>query len=417
LLGYSLPQHSLPRGFVELPKEKFIMLDLRKAEPLQLEILFVSTMAGDPWGGSEELWSQAALRLSSQGVPVAASVHGWPNLDSRVMNLSKSGILVRPRPLNHSLITLARRYISGKSKIVFDIEEPFGNSSPHLVVMSDGGPIPPIELVELCVKKRWPFVTLGHANFDGAWWFPDDLAARYRQMLPFARRCFFVSEANRALTEMQLGYAFDNAEVIQNPLTLDLKSPIPWPASTFDKELRLACVGRLYPAAKGQDILLQALAKPRWANRNWRLNLYGEGPNRDILERLIRRLNLTDRVALAGHVPAIQIWRENHVLVLPSRYEGLPLTIVEAMACGRPVVATNVAGHSEVITDGVTGFLAEAATVQSVDKALECMWEQRNCLQSIGSTAEVSIRKYLQKDPVGVFVDKIRNLAGLRSNP
>jgi glycosyltransferase involved in cell wall biosynthesis len=107
----------------------------------------------------------------------------------------------------------------------------------------------------------------------------------------------------------------------------------------------------------------------------------------------------------------MQIWRENHVLVLPSRYEGLPLTIVEAMLCGRPIVATDVAGHSEVINDGVTGFLAEAATVKSLERSLERMWEHRENLQNIGKAAEASIRKHLLKDPVGIFAEKIKGLA------
>ncbi len=371
-------------------------------------------MYGSPWGGSEELWSQTALRLSKQGISVAASVHGWPKLHARLLSLSQAGIIVRPRPINPSFATSALRYISGKPRIVLDLEMAFGGALPRLAVMSDGGPLPPIELVEMCIAKGWPFATVGHANSESLW-FSDDVAARYRRSLPSARRCFFVSEANRELVETQLGHSFDNAEVVQNPLTIDVERPFPWPSSAVDDELRLACVGRLYPSAKGQDILLHVLAKSRWAERNWRLNLYGDGPQREILERLIRRLNLSDRVAMAGHVPAVQIWRENHVLVLPSRYEGLPLTIVEAMLCGRPVVTTDIAGHSEVINDGVTGFLAEAPAVQSLDKTLERMWQHRDHLENIGKAAEASIRKHLLVDPVGIFTEKVRTLAGIPS--
>ncbi len=51
------------------------------------------------------------------------------------------------------------------------------------------------------------------------------------------------------------------------------------------------------------------------------------------------------------------IWAANHLLVMPSRFEELPLAMVEAMLCARPVVATDVAGHKEIIEEGVTGFL------------------------------------------------------------
>lgn len=56
---------------------------------------------------------------------------------------------------------------------------------------------------------------------------------------------------------------------------------------------------------------------------------------------------------------------------MPSRFEGLPLAMVEAMLCARPVVATDVAGHAEIIEDGVTGFLADAPTAGSMAAALE----------------------------------------------
>lgn len=373
------------------------------------KVLFVSTMAGTPWGGSEELWTQTALRLAAQGVSVAASIHGWPKPDQRILNLANRGVTVRPRPQKPTLVAAAARYVFGKSSIVFDIENSFGNFSPDLVVISDGGPLPPIDLVELCIRKNWPFVTLSHANVE-TFWPSDEVGARYRKALPLARRCFFVSRANWSLLETQLGYCVDNAEVVRNPVAIDVGAPIPWPGQTLNGELRLACVGRLHPPQKGQDILMHVLALRKWADRRWRLTLYGDGPQRDALQRLSDRLNLSERVVLAGHRPVIQIWAENHMLVMPSRYEGLPLTIVEAMLCGRPALATNVAGNSEVIEDGVTGFLADAPFVDSFDCALDRVWAQRDKLEEIGTAAAASVRKFLPDDPIGIFAGKITAL-------
>jgi len=95
---------------------------------------------------------------------------------------------------------------------------------------------------------------------------------------------------------------------------------------------------------------------------------------------------------------------------LPSRYEGLPLVIVEAMLCGRPVVATNVAGHSEVIEDGVVGFLADAPTVASIANALERLWERRSEAEQMGKAAAVRIRQLVPPDPIKVFSGKIKKL-------
>lgn len=367
-------------------------------------------MAGDPFGASEELWTRTALLLAKEDVPLAASVQGWPRLDRRITELSAAGVDVRPRPFKHSVIARARRRMSGKGEIAFDIDRTFRKISPNLVVINNGAVEAPLELIEMCVARGWPFVTIDHAHHIGAW--PtDEIAARLRMVLPAARRCYFVSAANRALAEKQLGYAFENAEVVRNPLTINIDSPIRWPSVAVEQELRMACVGRLKPGVKGQDILLDVLAGQSWRNRSWRLTIYGTGQNRDLLERLVTELKLGDRVSFAGHIAVEEIWPENHVLIMPSRNECLPLTITEAMFAGRTAVATNVGGISEIIKDGVTGFLAAAAAVECFAEALERMWLQRDNLQNMGQAAARSIRQFLPGDPVKVFAGKILNLA------
>lgn len=372
------------------------------------KVLFVSTMAGQPWGGSEELWSATAVRLARDGVRVAASVHGWPQLDGRLQELSKLGIIVKPRVTKYPLFAAAQRYLSAKPQIVLDVMKAFGSFSPSLVVISEGGPLPPIELLELCIQRAWPFAVIMHANFEG-FWPADQLGARYRSAFQMARRCFFVSKANRTLEEKFVGCDLNSAEVVWNPVTIETDEVLPWPRPS-DEMLRMACVGRLYPPQKGQDILLEVLARPRWAERRWSLTFYGHGPQRESLEGLARKLNLSGRVVFAGHAPILEVWRENQILIMPSRYEGLPLTIIEAMLCGRPALATDVGGNPEVIEDGVTGFLAEAPVVGSVDSALERVWKRRDGLEEMGRLAAASVRRLVPKDPVGIFAEKLKML-------
>jgi glycosyltransferase involved in cell wall biosynthesis len=90
----------------------------------------------------------------------------------------------------------------------------------------------------------------------------------------------------------------------------------------------------------------------------------------------------------------------------------MPLAIIEAMMCARPVVATDVAGHSAIIDDGITGFLADAPTASSMNKTLERLWAMRLHLKSVGRAAAVAIRERVPSDPVRVFVEKIQLLAG-----
>jgi glycosyltransferase involved in cell wall biosynthesis len=233
-----------------------------------------------------------------------------------------------------------------------------------------------------------------------------------RNALKLARRCFFVAEANRILAEKQLGCDFDNAEVVRNPLVIQIDGPFSWPSVAVEEQLRMACVARL-SAEKGQDILLEALTTERWRQRNWRLNLYGNGPTQSVLERLVARFQLGHRVHFAGHAAVEHVWREDHLLVMASRCEGMPLAIVEAMACGRPVVATNVGGISELVQEGVTGFLAVAPVAECVNVALERMWSHRARLKEFGHRAAASAREFIPDDPVKIFAEKLLAVADL----
>ncbi len=123
---------------------------------------------------------------------------------------------------------------------------------------------------------------------------------------------------------------------------------------------RLVYVGRLSPE-KGVDILMQALA---WSSSGATLTVVGDGAQRPHLERQIIHLGLEDRVEFVGFQSDISQWiGEAHAAVLPSRTEGLPMTMLEAAALGRPVLATLVGGVPEVLgfTPGSSGTRSDDA--------------------------------------------------------
>jgi glycosyltransferase involved in cell wall biosynthesis len=377
-------------------------------------IIFVSTMSVDPWGGSEELWSRTALAFASQGFAVSAGVVEWSPLHPRVLNLQASGVELWTRPKWYSWRKQPWSWLASKRNgpTAYAIARLIAARPAQLVVFSDGSAFPPVELLELCVGRRLPFVTIGQSNWDIGWC-PDDIAERYRTALASALRCFFVSGANRRLAEKQIGTALSNAEVVWNPVNIRLDASPRWPPFGKDGELRFASVGRLHPPSKGQDILFEALATPSWKGRKWKLYLYGEGPMRQGLERLAQNLGLSDRVVFAGFAAVEEIWASNHALVMPSRFEGLPLAMVEAMLCARPVVATDVAGHAEIIEDGVTGFLADAPTSSAMATALERFWARRNDAEEIGKAGARRIRRLVPQDPIRIFSEKLKALAGM----
>ncbi len=371
---------------------------------------FVSTMNGMPWGGSEQLWSDTALRLRDRQHHVAASVFGWPTRPPRLADLARAGVELSFRPLRPTLsdriaLKLARRIprFRDYSHVAW-----LKRSRPDLLVISQGGPWDGVPWMTLSQRLGIPYCSIIQAHSE-LWWPADSRLAEIRAGLLGAERVFFVSQSNRRLMELQCGTALTNAEVVANPCKVDRSSAVNWPES--NDIVRIACVGRMAPAAKGQDVLLEVLAQEKWRKRPIELHLFGSGPAESSLRHLALFLRLPN-VFFHGQVSDIRaIWSANHALVLPSRFEGLPLTIVEAMLCARPVITTDVAGNTEIVSDNVNGFVAGATTVRLLDDAMERAWSLRFKWREMGVRARASALEITPRDPVGEFERKLVDLA------
>jgi glycosyltransferase involved in cell wall biosynthesis len=241
-----------------------------------------------------------------------------------------------------------------------------------------------------------PYVLIVQKAGDLYW--PTDVSLDViRAGYTAALSCYFVSEHNRRLTEEQLGIELAHASVVRNPFLVPWERRDDWPADR--DRLRLACVGRLYPLEKGQDVLIRVLVREKWRNRPLSVTFFGSGPHRAGLQRMATYYQLKN-VSFAGFVDDVaSIWNDHHALVLPSRCEGLPLVLVEAMLSGRVPIVTDVAGHREVVDDGTTGFLAAAPTEDALDEALERAWQRRTEWRAIGAAAATRIRTLVPPDP------------------
>lgn len=136
--------------------------------------------------------------------------------------------------------------------------------------------------------------------------------------------------------------------------------------------IRLISVGRL-EHVKGYDILLRSLQTINSEFPAIHLTIYGEGSQRENLERDIDRLGLRQHVSLAGHTSdTASVFREADLYVLCSRFEGMSNAMLEALGCGVPVLAVNNADVStgEVVVDGVNGFLVNELSVPVLARGL-----------------------------------------------
>jgi glycosyltransferase involved in cell wall biosynthesis len=132
----------------------------------------------------------------------------------------------------------------------------------------------------------------------------------------------------------------------------------------------IGCVARL-SAEKGHRVLLKAVRSLADRGVDFRLRLVGDGPERPALEEEARRLALSDRVDFLGSRSDVaELMTHFRLFVLPSLTEGLPLTVIEAMASGLPVVASDVGGIGEAVRDEVSGLLAPAGTPEALADAI-----------------------------------------------
>ena len=121
-------------------------------------------------------------------------------------------------------------------------------------------------------------------------------------------------------------------------------------------------------AWKGHSYLFDALATTRHAWDGWQVLVVGGGPDGELLKANVERLHLADLVHFTGHQEDVVPWLQSlDIFVLPSwGEEGVPQAVMQAMACGIPVVSTNVGAIGEAVEDGLTGLFAEPRSAPSL---------------------------------------------------
>jgi len=120
----------------------------------------------------------------------------------------------------------------------------------------------------------------------------------------------------------------------------------------------------------------------------------GKGPFLRKLEKEVREQRMQEQINLLGFVKReelIRLYQNATLHVVPSHYEGLPTVLLEAMSCGLPVVATDVCGNKEVITNGVNGFLVPSKSPKAMAEVILMLLENENIRERVGKAARNTI--------------------------
>lgn len=158
------------------------------------------------------------------------------------------------------------------------------------------------------------------------------------------------------------------------------------------------CYLKVLSPKYGPDILLKAIAVVRDEIRDVRLTIAGEGLLREKLDQMVVDLGLQKHVSFVGFVPNNEIYgfiRDHHFMVMPSTLdsESFGVAVIEAGACGRAVIASDVGGVPEVIDDGRTGILVPPGDVAKLAGAIVKLCREPNLCKEMGSAGYEFVRE------------------------
>jgi glycosyltransferase involved in cell wall biosynthesis len=212
-----------------------------------------------------------------------------------------------------------------------------------------------------------------------------------RPILYRRRATTIVAQTSGIAEWMSAQWGVVNTAVVPNAV---IDGPHRWRPMP-DREPQVLAVGRL-DHQKAHDVLLRAWAKVQPSAPTWTLRIAGEGPEQADLFRLRDELQLRDSVVFEGRSNrVVDMYQSASVFVLPSRFEGFPNALVEAMANGCAVIASDCPGaSSELVTDGVDGLMVSVDSIDELAAALRRLIESARLRQELSEAAKSVWQRY-----------------------
>lgn len=359
----------------------------------------------EPWGGSEELWAAMAHEAIAAGHEVIVSAYDCDGIHPKMQVLIDKGVtLIYRRGYVRPGLPVIKRVLKKLQIIALNkLVNPFTHflSQKPGLVLYNGTSYTSVEdaaLFPALIQRKIRYFYLAHIASD--YYRPVGLAdiPVISNAFKQATKNFFIAYKTIRITERQLAAPIPNASVVRNPVNMENTGVDEYPS--INETIHFAMVGLLVVAHKGQDMALEVLSKDQWKDRDWHLNIYGSGVDDQFIKKLIAFYGLQTKVTLHGKVNDIRaIWKKNHMLLMTSLMEGMPLAVVEAMLCGRPSLVTDVGGHTEWIEDNKEGFVAAAPSVSSIQNTLEMAWQRKADWQQIGENARIKALSLYDPSP------------------
>ncbi|MCA0446057.1 MAG: glycosyltransferase family 4 protein [Bacteroidetes bacterium] len=371
-----------------------------------MKIAFITLTNGIPFGSCDLLFYKSAELALANGHKVFVSVFDWKEDHSpKYYTIELKGAILHKRKRYERIPNILLRnaeFIISKFQNSLKESKPLTIFNPDVICINNAGTYDIIghpHLVEIIEKLNRPYIIISQYH-DENYSLDKNWYIKAREFFQNSTFCVFVSERNRESARRVLALPLNNSIVLNNPANLTSHDYLSFPVRTQDNPVKMLSVARLEAKVKGQDIIISILGTDRWKDRNWIFEFWGSGPDLEWLKDLVSFYNLNNRVFFRGYSKNIgEIWKDAEILLLCSTGEGKPLALTEAMFCGRPSIVTDVGGNAELITDGISGFVAEAPSINAFSAAMERAWQMKSKWELIGKNANNSINNQFITQP------------------
>jgi glycosyltransferase involved in cell wall biosynthesis len=191
--------------------------------------------------------------------------------------------------------------------------------------------------------------------------------------------------------------SFDESNISVIPFGVDTDMFSPTQLEEEREECEILYAGSLYPL-KGVRYLIQAIASVRKQGLKANLTIVGEGQQKEALTALTRALGIEEHVKFEGFVPYSNMpsyYKRSDIFCFPTLGEPFGKAVIEAMACGKPVIATNVGGPAEIIQDEVDGLLVPPSNPEAIALQITRLIEDKNERRRLGERArETAVNRF-----------------------
>lgn len=373
-----------------------------------MNIAFV-TINGRAWGGSEVLWTAAAKESLKQGHKVLVSMFDFPDLPQPIQELKDNGAAFHfRRRFYPPLLKRLNKKISnsfageGKKKTYHDYLNSFGADT---ILFNLGGgeemASDPHDLMVFVKQTNIPFSIYCH-SLSLVPVNNEQVNENLRVSFSKAKHVFFTSNMQKETYEHQIQMKIANGVVMSQPLNVDTIAAVDVHDTGY---YEMAMIGNMLLRHKGQDVAIKALSGEKWRSRNFRLNIYGIGEDEQYVRKYVAYYGLQDKVVFHGFEKDMtNIWKNNHIHIIPSRQDSGPITLFEAMCCGKPIVGTRMGAIAGYVEDNVNGYICEPGSVVSFEEALDKAWSRKEEWSEMGKESMRIMKEKYDFNPANTIL-------------